>query len=83
MAKKFFEVFTILKLSDDDKDLFEETIINNLVAPRRGDKLHIYLESPYIVPKDRIYAVETEIKGQYFKDKNVDKLGKDKRHIRK
>jgi len=71
MGKKFFDVFTTLKLSDDDRELFEEASIINLVSPKRRDKLKVYLTSAYIIPKDRIYAVEEEITRQYFQGKNV------------
>lgn len=71
MAKRFFEVFTALKLSDEDRELFEETRIINLVSPKRMDRLKIYLESSYIIPKDRIYGIEDEIRRQYYGDKSV------------
>ena len=66
MEKKFFEVFSALSVSDDDMELMEETRVTKLVSSSRHDKLHIYLSSGYIIPKDRIYAMEREIKKQYY-----------------
>ena len=62
MSQKFFEVFPTVKLSEDDKELFEGTSIARLVSSSRRDKLHIYLESSYIVPKDRVHALEVNLK---------------------
>lgn len=66
MEKKFFDVFTTLVVSDDDRELLEETKVTRLVSSSRRDKLNIYLTSDYIVPKDRIYAMEDEICRQYY-----------------
>lgn len=66
MAHKFFEVFSTLKLSDNDRDLFEETRIDRLVSSSRRDKMQIYLSADYVIDKDRIYAVEKEIESQVF-----------------
>ena len=66
MAHKFFDVFSTLRLSDNDRDLFEETGIDRLVSSSRRDKLHIYLSCNYIIPKERIYVVEKEIEKQIF-----------------
>ena len=71
MAKKFFEVFPMLKLSDEDRDLFEEAVVTRLVSSSRKDKYHIYLQSSYIIPKERIYAVEGELRSQLFKENNA------------
>ncbi len=70
-GKRFFDVFTTLSVSDDDRLLLEEARITKLVSSSRHDKLHIYLASDHIIPKDRIYAAEREIRKQYYKDANV------------
>ncbi len=70
MEKRFFDVFNTLSVSDDDRELFEETRVTKLVSSSRRDKLHIYLTSDHIIPKDRIYAIERRIREQYYgKDK--------------
>ncbi len=66
MEKKFFDVFTTLSVSDDDRELLEETRVTKLVSSSRRDKLHIYLSSDYIIPKDRIYEMEKRIREQYY-----------------
>ncbi len=71
MEKKFFDVFNALVVSDDDRELLEETKVTRLVSSSRRDKLHVYLSSDYIVPKDRIYEMERRIRKQYYKDQQV------------
>ena len=71
MEKKFFDVFTALVVSDDDRELMEETKITRLVSSSRRDKLNVYLTSDSIIPKDRIYALEQEIRKQYYKGQSV------------
>lgn len=70
-GKKFFDAFPTLKLEKDDRELFEETIITNLVSSSRMDKLNVYMKSSYIIPKDRIYETEKQIKKQIFGNKDV------------
>lgn len=71
MEKKFFETFPSLKLSEDDRELFEETSITNLVSSSRKDKLHVYLKSNYVLPKDRVYVIEEEIRKQLLGNRPV------------
>ncbi|MBO4890426.1 MAG: hypothetical protein J5574_05480, partial [Lachnospiraceae bacterium] len=71
MEKKFFDVFKTLMVSDDDRELLEETRVTRLVSSSRRDKLHIYLSSDYIIPKDRIYEMENSIRKQYYRDTPV------------
>ncbi len=71
MEKRFFDVFATLSVSDDDRELLEETRVTRLVSSSRRDKLHIYLTSDTIIPKDRIYAMEQEIAKQYYKGQSV------------
>ena len=66
MEKRFFDVFRTLEVSDDDMELFEETMVTKMVSSSRHDKLHIYLTSDYIIPKDRIFAMEDAIRKQYY-----------------
>ena len=71
MGKHFFDVFTTLNVSDDDRELLEETSVTRLVSSSRHDKLHVYLTSDHIIPKDRIYAMEKEIRKQYYRSAPV------------
>ena len=68
MEKKFFDVFDQLVVSEDDRELLEETKVTRLVSSSRHDGLHVYLVSDHIVPKDRIYEMESRIRKQYYKD---------------
>ena len=71
MEKKFFDVFKELAVTDDDRELLEETKVTRLVSSSRHDGLHIYLVSDHIVPKDRIYEMEKMIRKQYYRDSHV------------
>ncbi len=71
MEKRFFDVFRTLEVSDDDMELFEETMVTKMVSSSRHDKLHIYLTSDYIIPKDRIFAMEDAIRKQYYPNVSV------------
>ncbi|MCR5673895.1 MAG: PolC-type DNA polymerase III [Lachnospiraceae bacterium] len=71
MEKRFFDVFPTLVVSDDNRELLEETKVTKLVSSSRHDKLHIYLTSDHIIPKDRIYETEREIRKQYYRDDHV------------
>ena len=66
MEKKFFDVFSSLVVSDDDRELMEETKVTRLVSSSRRDKLHVHIVSDYIIPKDRIYEIEEQIEKQYY-----------------
>lgn len=71
MSRKFFEVFPMLKVSDKDKELFNETSIARLVSSSHGDKIHIYLESEYLIPKKKIRAMQECILKQIDSLKDV------------
>ncbi len=71
MEKKFFDVFASLDINDDDRELLEEARVTKLVSTSRNDKLHIYLTCDHIIPKDRIYAMEQNIRRQYYRDAKV------------
>ncbi len=71
MEKKFFDVFSSLEVSDDDRELMEETRVTRLVSSSRHDKLHIHLVSSYIIPKDKIYEMENRIAMQYYPNSPV------------
>ncbi|MCR5591129.1 MAG: PolC-type DNA polymerase III [Lachnospiraceae bacterium] len=71
MEKKFFEVFSALDVSESDMELMEGTRVTKLVSSSRRDKLHIYLMSDYVIPKENIFAMEREIKKQYYRNAPV------------
>ncbi len=71
MEKSFFEVFSALNVSDDDRQLLEETRVTKLVSSSRHDKLNIYLTSDHIIPRASLYRMESGIRKQYYRDAPV------------
>lgn len=66
MEKKFFEAFPNLKLNGVQKDLFEQAVVERITATKRKDLLRIYFRSERLIEKELVYAVEKEIKKQFF-----------------
>ncbi len=66
MEKKFFEAFPNLKLEGVHKDFFEQVAVEKITATKRKDLLRIYIRSERLIEKEVIYAVENEIKRQFF-----------------
>ena len=64
--KPFTEVFPTLQLKGDIKALFEKTQVERISAPKDKKMLRIYLYSEYLIEKDKIWALEKEIKNQLF-----------------
>ena len=65
MDYKFFDAFSALNLKEEEHEFFEETRITKLVSSSHADKLRIYLESDYIIPKNVVHSVEKAIRKQY------------------
>ncbi len=66
MEKKFFEAFPNLELNGMQKDLFGQAIVERITATKRKDLLRIYFRSERLIEKELVYAVEKEIKKQFF-----------------
>ena len=66
MEKKFFEAFPNLELGGVQKDLFEQTMVERITATKRKDLLRVYFRSERLIQKELVYAVEKEIKKQFF-----------------
>ena len=71
MEKRFFEAFPNLKLTGTHKDLFEQVVVEKVTATKRKDLLRIYIRSERLIEKEDIYAVENEIKKQFFPNDNI------------
>ncbi|MBQ6129040.1 MAG: PolC-type DNA polymerase III [Lachnospiraceae bacterium] len=71
MEKNFFDVFSVLTVSDDDRQLLEETRVTKLVSSSRHDKLNIYLSSDHIIPRYNLNRIEGSIRKQYYRDDPV------------
>ncbi len=68
---KFSEVFPKLQLKNDYKELFEETTITRVVSSTKGDKLHVFLNSDYLIPREHCVYVENQIAKQLFPNSDV------------
>ena len=66
MEKKFFEAFPNLELGGVQKDLFEQTMVERITATKRKDFLRVFFRSERLIQKELVYAVEREIKKQFF-----------------
>ena len=71
MEKKFFETFPNLKLEGMQKDLFDQVTVVKITATKRKDLLRIYIKSERLIEKEYVYAVEKEIKNQFFPKDNI------------
>ena len=74
MEKKFFEAFPNLVLSGTVKDLFEEVVVEKITTSKRRDYLRIYISSQNLIEKEYIYAVQKEIKKQFFPNDSIEIL---------
>ena len=71
MAKEFFDVFSELNLNDDLKGLFSDVSIVRVGRVQSREMLRIYIQGHRLITKDKIFAVEREIKRQYFPQKEL------------
>ncbi len=71
MAKNFFEVFPQLKLNGDLAEMIEDTTVSRVSTTSRRDYLRIYLSSSRLIPKQKIFVLEQEIKRQLFAKKKI------------
>ena len=71
MAKQFFDVFPTLKLDKKMQDLFEQVTVEKVSATKRRDYIRITISCDYLIPKETIFKVETEVKKQFFSTHDV------------
>lgn len=64
--KLFEDVFPTLRLKGEMKALFEKVQVERISAPKDRSILRIYLGSEHLIEKDKIWALEREIKTSYF-----------------
>ena len=64
--KLFEDVFPTLRLKGEMKALFEKVQVERISAPKDRSILRIYLGSEHLIEKDKIWALEREIKNQLF-----------------
>ncbi len=71
MAKRFFEVFPKLNLEQKIHDLFEQVTVEKVSATKSRDFIRVTIACDYLIPKETIFRVESEIKKQFFAIHNV------------
>lgn len=64
--KPFEEVFPSLQLKGDMKAMFGRAQVERISAPKDRSILRIYLGSEHLIEKEKIWALEREIKNQLF-----------------
>ena len=71
MAKPFFDVFPQLNIAPQLKELLNLVQVEKVTSARDRSSLRIYLESPRLIHKSNIYALEKGIKDQLFPGKEL------------
>ena len=66
MAKSFFEVFPQLKLDTDLHGMLDDATVSKVSTTRQRNSLRIYLGCGILLPKEKIYFLESELKRQLF-----------------
>lgn len=71
MAKPFFEVFPTLKVGEETKNLLSEVEVTRVSTNTRKDILRVYIAGRRLIPKKKIYQLETGIKKQLFPTRDM------------
>ncbi len=71
MAKQFFDVFPRLKLDKRVQELFEQVAVEKVSATKSRDFIRVTIVCDYLIPKETVFKVESEIKKQFFSTYNV------------
>ncbi|MCI6537374.1 PolC-type DNA polymerase III [uncultured Eubacterium sp.] len=66
MAKSFFEVFPQLKLDTDLQGMLGDATVSKVSTTRQRNSLRIYLGCGRLLPKEKVYFLESELKRQLF-----------------
>ncbi len=66
MAKSFFEVFPQLNLDTDLHGMLDDATVSKVSTTRQRNSLRIYLGCGRLLPKEKIYFLESELKRQLF-----------------
>ncbi len=66
MAKSFFEVFPQLKLDTDLQGMLDDATVSKVSTTRQRNSLRIYLGCGRLLPKEKVYFLEDELKRQLF-----------------
>lgn len=71
MAKGFFEVFPQIKLNSEMSGMLKDATISKVSTTSQKNFLRVYLCSGHLLPKDRVYLLENEIKQQLFPNHKI------------
>lgn len=71
MSKRFLEVFPELRIADELKELFKLVEVERISAPRDKSSLRVYINSPRLIDKRNIHALERGIRDQLFPGKKL------------
>ncbi len=71
MGKPFFDVFPQLNIASQLKELLNLAEVAKVTSSRDRSSLRIYLESPRLIHKSNIYALEKGIRDQLFPGKEL------------
>ena len=66
MANSFFEVFPQLKLDTDLQGMLDDATVSKVSTTRQRNSLRIYLGCGRLLPKEKVYFLEDELKRQLF-----------------
>ena len=64
MDKNFFEVFPVLQVNGEMRQLLADTQVQRVVSNRERTRLRIYLHGTRLIPKKQIFQLERSIKSQ-------------------
>ncbi len=71
MTKPFFDVFPTLHIDGDLKKLLSEAEVTKVGMNREKDHLRVYLQGTRLIPKKKIYGLESSIREQIFKGRKI------------
>lgn len=66
MSMKFFETFDMLEVGRDLSDLFQDVLVERVVASRKKHVIRIYIISSHIIERIQIKKMEYQVKKQLF-----------------
>lgn len=77
----FFDVFVTLSLPDDIHDIMENTRVVKVTRTSTNTLAKIYIQSDRMIQKETIYYVESALKKQIFRAKNMEVRIVDRYHL--
>ena len=66
MEKDFLEVFSGLEVEKELKALLEDVKVTKIAVNPKKDRMRVYIQSIQWIQKKYIYALEKQIKKQFF-----------------